>query len=320
MLCNAALDVHLRHFSPSETLRMPMTYKKKSSTIVLIGDSGSNKTHVLQLLYAACLGTDAEKFFSLKDELPSPGKVVGGSSFYTIQQTDGTELNVLDTPELGDTDDENKATEITHAIKSLVTTIDAVVVVADHAKTVLSAAVVQTLKAIFFLFPRPIKGTYFLPTNPANTDPSFDLAWENYSSWFLEDQFFGSVENIVDLRRDLQARHAKPSSVILKAFSKSFGRALQTLRGLLQEVESSSIEAWDIKHLYLRATKIESSIHHALSPGDGTSAHSDDPTPTTARKVRFCLVRLTVTRFNCPPPLGYPESGRARRRIPFVVE
>lgn len=257
---------------------MSITFRKKSATIVLIGDNGGDKEHLLQFLYAACLGKNADEFLSLDNTLPHPNNTASGSSLYTIKCTDGTELNVLDTPELGDTHDEIQADAIKHAIQSLVTIVDAIVLVANQSKTALGAGVDPTFKAIFSIFPRTIsKNTYFLSTHPRNEEPDFCLAREFWPPWLLKEQIFGPIENMVDLRGQLR----NPTVKARQLFSTRFKRALQGLQELLQQVDQSKMQAWDMKILYRRATKIESSIHHALCLDDGTSADSGDSTPGT---------------------------------------
>lgn len=91
-------------------------------------------------------------------------------TLYTVTTTDGTKIQILDTPGLADTrgiDQDNKhKAAINAAIKNHITTIDAVLIMANGSVERLGAATDYTLNIITSMFPYSIIGNIgFIFTN-----------------------------------------------------------------------------------------------------------------------------------------------------------
>ncbi|CEL56817.1 hypothetical protein RSOLAG1IB_12007 [Rhizoctonia solani AG-1 IB] len=138
---------------------------KKRLTILLVGETGCGKTAFMSLLYNLFQGYGP---FELEDEnnegvesgLKKQQSQTNHSTLYSVTCPDGTEIQILDTPGLADTrgvqQDEQHKANINRAIQESVTTIDAVLIMANGTTERIPAATHYTLCTLASLFPHSI--------------------------------------------------------------------------------------------------------------------------------------------------------------------
>ncbi|KAJ8522112.1 hypothetical protein ONZ45_g1292 [Pleurotus djamor] len=153
-------------------------WKKKTITILLIGETGVGKTAFLDLLANVCAGRKFEDFAPVHVKTNEAGGSSAGSQtnepkLYTIICANGHEVRVLDTPGLADTrgiDYDNRHKEaIAEAIKTKAEVIDSIIILANGTQERLGVATEYTLAVIAGMFPNSIiNNIAFLFTMVAN--------------------------------------------------------------------------------------------------------------------------------------------------------
>ncbi|KAF8593911.1 hypothetical protein BDV93DRAFT_612059 [Ceratobasidium sp. AG-I] len=252
--------------------------KKNVITILLIGETGSGKTSLMSLLINLFQGNGP---FELTDQ-HDPTKESGlsqahsqttSAKLYVVITSDGTKVQILDTPGLADTagigkDDEHKA-EINSGIKDFIESIDAVLIVANGTVPRLGAATNYTLSVISSMFPHSIiDNICFLFTNS-------DLSTLNFQMDTLQpelrDSKYWAIQNPLSLHRNYraQAGGGAPDRVLESSAKKlkgSYEEAVETLNEWLAWLnERKAQPTQDIHDLYQTFVHIESCIDATLS-------------------------------------------------------
>ncbi|KAG8718250.1 hypothetical protein FRC09_012954 [Ceratobasidium sp. 395] len=236
---------------------------KRSVTLVLISnkEDSQRKTDLIVLLHAALSGRTYEDFAQNKHP-PTPDNSSSPLSRYRVEAKDNLVVNLIDTPGLDSGGTQTDA--ITQAVATL-STIDAFVVVLDQSKPKLGDGIERILSELSAAFPRPIeKNVVFLFTSPDYEAGADTLKLNSPPSWIDERQVFGKpVPDMVGIRNQLRSRFS--SGEFLERLEHCFKRSLIRLESLWAYIDSISVQAYEMKHLYLRAAGIESQIYQTMA-------------------------------------------------------
>ncbi|KAG9111305.1 hypothetical protein FRC07_008075 [Ceratobasidium sp. 392] len=238
---------------------------KRSVTLVLISDEkeGKRKTDLIALLHAALSEKTSKEFVNEKYSPPTPDS----SSRYRIEAKDGLVVNILDTPGLDA--EGTQADTITQAV-TMLSTVDAFVVVLDQSKPELGGGITHLLPKLSAAFSRPIeKSVIFLVTSPEYRAGCELSKLNGLPPWVGEGQMVGRpIPDIVGIRNQLRSRF-KEEAVLLRRFVDPFKWSITRLEPLWKFINSSSVQACEMKNLYLRAAGVESQIYQIIA-GDRT--------------------------------------------------
>ncbi|KAG9118311.1 hypothetical protein FRC07_007239 [Ceratobasidium sp. 392] len=242
---------------------------KQSVTLVLIGSKEEDwrKNNLIVLLHAALSGKTSEDFAYENYSEPAPDD----SSRYRIEAKDGLVVNILDTPVLDA--EGTQADTITQTVTTL-SAVDAFVVVLDESRPELGDGIKLLLSKLSAAFPRPIeKNIVFLFTSPDYNAGSDTLKLNNPPSWVSEEQVIGRpVPDMVGARNQRRPRF-RDQEVLFKRLKEPFKWSLVRLKPLWEYIDSSGVQACEMRNLYLRAAGIESQIYQTIA---GDSASGDD--------------------------------------------
>lgn len=252
--------------------------KKKVVTILLIGETGTGKTSFMSLLLNLLQGNGPfeleEKHDTTKESgLSKTQSQTTEAALYITTTSDGVEIQILDTPGLADTrgiDQDNKhKAEINSAIKELVTSIDAVLIMANGTIERLGAATSYTLSVITSMFPRPIINNIgFIFTN---SDP---LTW-NFQMDKLQPELRNAqcwlIQNPLALSKnyETQAKRGGPDAVMKKwrrTLTTCYEDTVETLNEWLEWLDERDVQPTKgINDLYQKLVSIESYLEAKLS-------------------------------------------------------
>jgi hypothetical protein len=257
---------------------------KKSSTIILIGDKGGRKADFLLLLYAFCTGKTASDFSKI-EAVPSPTKTIDRTSLYSFTYSSGLQLQVVDAPECAPIVDTAQIASFKDAASSLVTMVDAIVVLADDKQEKIGAGATSMLDMLSSTFPRPIEKNIFLVlTYQGGTASTFEYekgVWPEPLEWLAINQVL-SVESVANLRLNVKDDRRL-------VYESKYNDAINQVRVLFACMEQSIVQAWDMRDLYLEAAKTESQLFDTLGV-------SGSPLELSKRK-EVCLDDLY--KYNC---------------------
>ncbi|CAE6457776.1 unnamed protein product [Rhizoctonia solani] len=235
---------------------------KKEITILLIGETGSGKTAFMSLLVNLFMGNGPYEL----DERNNAAKESGGdksqsqtndATLYSVRSMDGTVIRILDTPGLADTrgidQDEAHKAKINKAIQDYITTIDAVMIMANGTVQRLGVATDYTLNVITAMFPHSIIDNIgFVFTH---TDPLTHWLIQNPLAYYqaykkLQEQN-ASAKLLARGKRDLE---------------QFYGDTIDTLNDWLDWLDKRRVQpSKSINDLYQMSNNIESSIERALT-------------------------------------------------------
>lgn len=196
------------------------------------------------------------------------------ATLYTIKTSYGAKIKILDTPGLADTrgisQDNKHKEEINKAIKELVTSIDAVIIMANGTVQRLGAATDYTLDVITSMFPYSIADNIgFIFTN---SDP---LTW-NFQMKGLRPELKRArhwlIQNPLALSKNYQAqtKHGQIPEAMKKKWHRNlentYEDTIETLNEWLKWLDECRVQPTKaINDLYQKSVGIESYIEAALS-------------------------------------------------------
>jgi ABC-type oligopeptide transport system ATPase subunit len=252
--------------------------KKREVTILLIGETGSGKTSLMSLLVNLFQGQGPLELSEKNDESKESGLSKSQSqttkaTLYTVTTSDGTKIKLLDTPGLADTcgievDNKHKA-EINNAIKKYITSIDAVIILANGTVERLGAATEYTLSVITSMFPRSIiENIGFVFTN------SDILTW-NFKMDSLQPELRKSrywlIQNPLALHKNYKkVEEDNGAGPLLNAMrlklEGTYTEAVMILNDLLGWLDDCDTQPTkEIDHLYQMSVGIEANIEATLT-------------------------------------------------------
>ncbi|KAF8593912.1 hypothetical protein BDV93DRAFT_581916 [Ceratobasidium sp. AG-I] len=251
--------------------------KKKVITILLIGETGTGKTTFMSLLVNLFQGNGPFELVDKNDPKKESGLSKSKSqttkaTLYTVTTAEGTNIQILDTPGLADTrglgqDNQHKA-EINSAIKEFVTSVDAVLIMANGTVQRLGVATSYTLSVISTMFPRSIVNNIgFIFTHSELLGWDFDMQslepeLRNAQCWLLQNPL-ALGKKYAALKRTAPANVLKGLD---KEVQKSYERTVETLNEWLEWLDEQHAQPTkQIDDLYQKSNRIESKMDETLS-------------------------------------------------------
>ncbi|KAG8738667.1 hypothetical protein FRC10_006614 [Ceratobasidium sp. 414] len=252
---------------------------KAAFTILLIGETGSGKTSFMSLLANLLRGNGP---FGLQDYhdtskesgLSKTQSQTTKATLYEITAADGTKFHILDTPGLADTrgieQDRIHKEEINNAIQEFVSSIDAVIIMANGTVERLTVVTDYTLNIICSMFPRTIIDNIgFIFTN---CDPlTFNFDHESLQpelrdspSWVIQNPLAMLKNyNTPRVNRRFSANQIQKQ---MDQVTAGYDETVETVNEWLDWLDSRQIQTTiEIDRLYRISTDIESNIESALA-------------------------------------------------------
>ncbi|KAF8648183.1 hypothetical protein AX16_006322 [Volvariella volvacea WC 439] len=252
--------------------------KKIQFTILLIGETGAGKTSFMSLLVNLFQGMGPLELSDKHDESKESGldrqfSQTTKAMLYTVTAADGTKIRILDTPGLADTrgiekDNEHKA-EINRAIKEFVSSIDAVVIMANGTVVRLGAATDYTLNVITSMFPSSIIDNIgFIFTN--SDVLTFNFKMDSLQLELRESKYW-LIQNPLAIYKNYDSQvKAGASQQVLKALRRkledNYDETVETLNEFMKWLDERKLQpVKEINELYQMSVSIESNIEATLS-------------------------------------------------------
>ncbi|KAF8333284.1 hypothetical protein F5887DRAFT_893774 [Amanita rubescens] len=217
--------------------------KSKQFTILLVGETGTGKTSLLSLLGNIVVGRKPEQFVTFHDISIEAGggekqSQTNEAKVYKFRSRNGVRITILDTPGLADTrglaQDELHKASIATAIKENISTVNAVIILANGTIPRLGAATDYALSTLSSIFPRTLAdniGILF-------TNVSSPLSW-NFDQNSLPDVLRGRHDNQWFLDNPLAMWN---KYLQLRADSNISGKVLNGLFSSVREGHQKSLE------------------------------------------------------------------------------
>ncbi|KAK2459485.1 hypothetical protein APHAL10511_008500 [Amanita phalloides] len=256
--------------------------QSKEFTILLVGETGTGKTSFLSLLANIAVGHKPDEFMNFHDDSIEAG---GGprhsqtnmAKVYEFTSVNGIKVIILDTPGLADTrglaQDEVHKASIASAIKGSITTVNAVIILANGTVPRLGVATDYALSTLSSIFPRTLAdniGILF-------TNVSSPLSW-NFDQNSLPDVLRGKEDNqwLLDNPLAMWNKYvqicARPnvsrrvSKSLLKAVGEGHQKALEELSTLFDWIDGLKPQPTnDIMNLFEQSQQIDRDIENAMS-------------------------------------------------------
>ncbi|KAG8698867.1 hypothetical protein FRC09_006978 [Ceratobasidium sp. 395] len=253
--------------------------QKTTFTILLIGETGSGKTSFMSLLASLLHGNGPFGLQDYHDERKESGlhktqSQTTKATLYEIISSDGTKFQILDTPGLADTrginQDKIHKEEINNAIQEFVTSIDAVLIMANGTAERLTVATDYTLNIICSMFPRTIIDNIgFIFTN---CDPlTFNFDHESLQPELRRSPYW-VIQNPLAMLKNYNSPKvnrrfsANQMQKQLDQLTGGYDETVETLNEWLEWLDTRSIQTTiEIDRLYRISMDIESNIESALS-------------------------------------------------------
>ncbi|KAF4579543.1 hypothetical protein EYR36_001361 [Pleurotus pulmonarius] len=263
--------------------KMTLTpWKKRSITILLIGETGVGKTSFLDLLANVCAGRVKEEFREEHvRENECGGPRAGGRSqtmmprCYRIVCPNGFTVNVVDTPGLSDPrgmefDDEHRRA-ITDFIKTQIDAIDCILILANGAMARLSVPTSYTLSIIATMFPGSLVDNmafmFTMVPSPAHLNFTREMlpkAVRSANFWGIDNLFatwlkFQKALSSGDLPEDvLEASRDE--------FSHAYDTNLDVLNSFFKWVDERKVQPTkEINDLRRMSDKMEAAVSNVLA-------------------------------------------------------
>ncbi|KAF8889502.1 hypothetical protein CPB85DRAFT_1484946 [Mucidula mucida] len=255
------------------------TKNRTEFTILLVGETGVGKTSFLSLLANILEGHRPEEFIQAHLQTNEAGGSHTGSqtqkaTVYEFQSRNGIIVRIMDTPGLADTRglamDELNKKSIAEAIQHHITSIHAVIILANGTLARLGIATDYALTTLSAIFPRSLeKNISFLFTNVNNP-----LQWnfqEDTIPQFLRDADRFTLDNPFSMEMRLRALCDMPQKAAFvkrmkAAVSNTYTETIDELTLLfnwMNELEPQPTK--EILTLYQQVQEIEMRIGDALA-------------------------------------------------------
>ncbi|KIP03094.1 hypothetical protein PHLGIDRAFT_256134 [Phlebiopsis gigantea 11061_1 CR5-6] len=257
-----------------------LTDHKEDLTVLLVGETGVGKTSILSLFANVLAGHKPVEYVDVHDASNEAGGAQKGSQtnyarVYEFTSKNGVTLRILDTPGLADTrglaQDAQHKQSIAEAIRSHITTVNAVLILANGTMPRLSVATDYALTTLMSIFPRTLADNIaILFTNVASP-----LSW-NFDNESVPHAIAHAPQFLLDNPVAMQRKFRQiseggtTSSQVIQRLRHSVQRgeadALQTLVEIFDWLDGREAQPTkDILSLYEQTQMIESNIADVLS-------------------------------------------------------
>ncbi|KAJ3714036.1 hypothetical protein C8R42DRAFT_747832 [Lentinula raphanica] len=256
-------------------------WQKPQINLIFIGETGSGKTALLNLLANTCAGIELDNFKACHDvKNEQAGSQIGSQTnepkFHTIHCANGNEINILDTPGLSDTrgidmDKQHKAA-IDNAIKEHFETIDAVIVLVNGTVPRVNESTQYALTTIAGMFPHSIADNItFICTMVSNpADLNFDqsclpVELKKAKIWSINNPFAQRDKFQKRLKENPQIFDDETLEEISDVVRQSYTKTLKTLAKVFQFLDQCQIQPTKTIHeLYMMALDMEAGIFNVI--------------------------------------------------------
>ena len=275
------------------TLPSPATplndWKKKTITLILVGETGVGKTSLLSLLANVCACRKLDDFQLEHDarnesNLSRDQSQTNNAVLYTFHHTKGRVLRVIDTPGLGDTrgvDQDIQHTEsIVKAIQSAIETVDGVLFMANGTLERAGPGIEYTMHMLSAIFPRSMaKNIGLLFTNVPDA-LSFNFHSNSLPAYIAKSELWTIQNPLAQLMRFREMEASMQSEKQILTFRKllenSYSSTIETLNDIFAWLDRLPAQkTHPILALYLMSQGLEIAVQNVISQGtlrDGVQA------------------------------------------------
>ncbi|PFH47907.1 hypothetical protein AMATHDRAFT_49934 [Amanita thiersii Skay4041] len=267
-----------------ESLSRGIIKSKHNATeyiILLVGETGTGKTSLLSLLANTLAGRSPRDYNLVHDSKNEAGggnkhSQTNAAKVYEFYSTNGIKVRILDTPGLADTrgiqQDEQHKASIATAIQNNITSVNAVIILANGTVPRLGVATDYALSALSAIFPRTLANNIGL----LFTNVSSPLSW-NFDQNSLPDVLRSSdnqflIDNPVAMWKKLKEMRESGTfsrralSQLDSAVQEGYKKALEVLGDLFDWLDELKPQATkEIYTLYRQSQEIDQNISNALS-------------------------------------------------------
>jgi GTPase SAR1 family protein len=253
--------------------------KKRTLTILLVGETGVGKTALLDLIANLLNGLEPTTYRVLHNAANEAGGSKGGSQtrealLYEFKSLNGVTVRLLDTPGLADTrgierDEKHKAS-IARVIRDLIPSIDGVLIVTNGTNERLQAATDYAITTLASIFPRSIaKNIAIIFTMIANP-MSFNFQLESLPQ-SLRNSELHTLDNPIALMKryrefENKPTHHKQLPKLLKMVEDAHNEAVDTFADFFDWLDTCAVQPTAaIVDLYNRVCTIDRNIQNALA-------------------------------------------------------
>ena len=260
--------------------------KKRTMTIILVGETGVGKTAFMSLLANVCVGRQIDEFrlehnTANESNLSKTQSQTNTAMMYTFKRHDKCTLRILDTPGLCDTrgleQDKEHKKSIAEAIKAQVQTLDGVIIMANGTLERVGPGVEYALHTLSTMFPRSIMNNIgFMFTNvpdalsfnfQSNTLPE---ELRNAERWTIQNPVAQFVKYQEAKSNNSRRRQSEPQlRALQRLLHSNFAITMETLNCFFVWLDERKEQPTNtIVQLYEMTTKIEAAISNVLAQRD----------------------------------------------------
>ncbi|KAF8648193.1 hypothetical protein AX16_006332 [Volvariella volvacea WC 439] len=250
---------------------------KKDLTILLVGKTGAGRTSFMSLLVNLFQEIGPLELKDMHDQSKESGldhqsSQTTKATLYTFTSSDGTKLRILDTPGFANTrginmDNQNKA-EINRVIKEFVTSIDAVVIVANGSPERLGVEMNYSLNILTSMFPSSIIDNigFIFTCSDALT---FNFKMDDLQPELRECKYW-PIQNPLALYKNYesQVKQGVPERVLKvhrRKLEDNYDETVETLNEFMKWLDERKLQPVnEINNLYEMSISIESKIDAVL--------------------------------------------------------
>jgi AIG1 family len=285
--------------------------KKRTMTIILVGETGVGKTAFMSLLANICVGRQVDEFrlehnTLNESNLSKNQSQTNTAMMYTFKRHDKCTLRILDTPGLCDTrgleQDKEHKKSIAEAIKAQVQTLDGVIIMANGTLERVGPGVEYALHTLSTMFPRSIVNNIgFMFTNvpdalsfnfQSNTLPE---ELRNAERWTIQNPVAQFVKYQEAKSNNSRRRQSEPQlRALQRLLHSNFAITMETLNCFFVWLDERKAQPTNtIVQLYEMTTKIEAAISNVLAQIDQREQQRIDLQRLQANLDKSNLVSLT---------------------------
>jgi energy-coupling factor transporter ATP-binding protein EcfA2 len=265
------------------TIKTPSDNTSGEYTILFVGETGTGKTSLLSLLSNVLSGHTPDKYAFAHDKSNEAGGSENHSQtespkLYEFKSKNGIRFHILDTPGLADTrginqDAKHKAA-IVQAVTSQITTVNAIVIVANGTLPRLGVATDYALWSLSSMFPRTLDKSIaiFLTNVPNALGCNFTqdalpeaLRGDNYHPFFIDNPvaLWKRYNEIQERKEDVDPDEMDEMKTEVERSHKRVLKELLKFFNWVVDLKSQPTN--DIQTLYDKSQQVERSIAEALS-------------------------------------------------------
>ncbi|KAJ3770176.1 hypothetical protein FB446DRAFT_178556 [Lentinula raphanica] len=276
--------------SPTTTIQPP--WAKRHINLILIGDVDSGKTAMLDLLANVCAGVPLEDFKPVhkaanERDSSQPGSNTNVPEFYTISCANGNEVNILDTPGLGDLrgieiDAEHRDAIVKAMIRHF-ETVDAIIILTNGALYRLSLGVKFVLNTLSSIFPHSIVNNVAFvltmvsdPTMIGFKRSYLPIELKDAKVWDINNPFAQWTRYQKKLAENPRALPEDLLEEINDSIHRDYSKTLTTLSEVFQFLDKCEVQSMESAYSFKEKPDVEAAIPNVIAGTNETeSTHNE---------------------------------------------